>query len=235
MSFDLRRLVARGVGGISRRIAGVEFDDLLALGCGVTQEMDPATAAVALTFDDGPSVYATARILDILDAHNAQATFFVLGANVRQHPDLLREIARRGHGIGIHGDAHLDYHWTSPWRIERDVREAKRVTEDVIGGSVDLLRAPYGHFRWDVAAIARRAGLGRLIGWSVAPAWDETSPHALSAYVESRVRSGSIVLLHDATGLEPADVDGRCAAVVAALPRVIASCRERGLGLERLA
>src|SRR5712664_3224327 len=67
----------------------------------------PACQA-AMTFDDGPHPENTPRILDLLDAHGARATFFLQGSMVDRHPHIARQIVRRGHQIGNHGYAHLD-------------------------------------------------------------------------------------------------------------------------------
>lgn len=61
---------------------------------------------IALTFDDGPDPATTPRILDILDKHCIKATFFMVGIYARARPDLVREVARRGHVIGTHSNTH---------------------------------------------------------------------------------------------------------------------------------
>lgn len=221
---------ARVVGALSRRTLGLEFDDLLALGCNVIRQLDPATAAIALTFDDGPSEHATPAILDLLDRHGARATFFMIGENAARHPGLVREVAARGHAIGSHGHQHLDCHWTPPWQIARDLRRCKNTLEDLVGAPIETFRAPFGHFRWDVKPIARRLGIRRLVGWNIAPAWNETSPAHIVDYVVARAASGSIVLLHDATGLTEADADGLNRAVVAALDPLLGALTQRGFG-----
>ncbi|MGV8997389.1 MAG: polysaccharide deacetylase family protein [Parvibaculaceae bacterium] len=63
---------------------------------------------IALTFDDGPNPNVTPRILDILDQHCIKATFFLVGIYAKAHPELVREIARRGHIIGTHTYTHPD-------------------------------------------------------------------------------------------------------------------------------
>lgn len=63
---------------------------------------------IALTFDDGPNPDVTPRILDILDKHCIKATFFLVGIYAKAHPDIVREIARRGHVIGTHTYTHPD-------------------------------------------------------------------------------------------------------------------------------
>jgi peptidoglycan/xylan/chitin deacetylase (PgdA/CDA1 family) len=217
-------------------VLGLDFDELLALGCGVVREMEgdalgSSTAPhVALTFDDGPSAHSTPKILDALDLHGACATFFFLSRNARRHATLARTVADRGHEIGCHGEDHLDFHWERPSRIAEDLRRSKATLENIVGRPVCALRAPYGHFRWDMRPIASRLGFSRLVGWSVAPAWDETSGDAIVEYVTPRVRPGSIVLLHDATGLAEADAYGWNAAVVAAIDPLVERLRVRGFG-----
>ena len=221
---------ARMVGALSRRALGLEFDDLLALGCDVIRHVDPARASIALTFDDGPSTHSTPAILDALDRHGARATFFMIGENAARHPGLVREVAARGHAVGCHGHQHLDFHWVSPWQIARDLRRCKETLEDLVGAPIQALRAPFGHFRWDVKPIARRLGMTRLVGWNVAPAWNETSPGRIADYVAARATAGSIVLLHDATGLTQVDADGWNRAVVAALDPLLGVLKQRGFG-----
>ncbi len=234
LSARARDLLSRGIGGVSRRISGLEFDELMAIGAGVVRTLPGDTAGVALTFDDGPSDYGTAQVLDVLAAHQALATFFLLGANVRRHPSLAREIAARGHTVGAHGDQHLDYHWISHARMAEDLRVAGASLEDVLGQPVRLARAPFGHVRWDVPRVAKQLGIQRLVGWSVAPAWHEESPDRLADYVNSRVQTADIVLLHDANALLPDDPQGRIAAVVAGLPAILCALRDRGLEARRI-
>ncbi len=221
---------ARAVGALSRRALGLEFDDLLALGCDVIRHVDPAHAAVALTFDDGPSTHATPAILDALDRHGVRATFFMIGENAARHPGVVREVAARGHAIGSHGHQHLDCHWMSPWHIARDLRRCKETLEDLVGAPIDAFRAPFGHFRWDVKPIARRLGMPRLVGWDVAPAWNATSPARIVDYVATRATAGSIVLLHDATELTQGDARGWNRAVVQALDPLLVALKQMGLG-----
>ena len=81
------------------------------------------------------------RLLDLLEAHGARATFFVLGRVARRHPRLIREIAAR-HEIGSHGDSHEDLRRLSPPSLAREVRESKKRLEDLTGREVSAFRAP---------------------------------------------------------------------------------------------
>src|ERR1700686_4077580 len=57
---------------------------------------------IAMTFDDGPSEKLTPKLLDLLAAHNIKATFFVIGENLAEHPEIVSRAAREGHEIGNH-------------------------------------------------------------------------------------------------------------------------------------
>src|SRR2546425_10940117 len=77
---------------------------------------------LALTFDDGPNPAITPKLLDLLDRYDAKATFFLIGRFVRECPDLVREIAARGHGIGNHTDTHPNLFWLAPSQITAELR-----------------------------------------------------------------------------------------------------------------
>ena len=78
------------------------------LGSNWTQLPAAATSRneIALTFDDGPDLHVTPQVLDILDQYSAQASFFCIGEKAARHPELCREIVRRGHRIESHSQHH---------------------------------------------------------------------------------------------------------------------------------
>ena len=85
---------------------------------------------------------STARILDLMDAHAARGTFFVLGWVAERHPDLVREIARRGHEVASHGWDHRRVTQLSPDEFRDQVRRSRSVLEALSGGPVLGYRAP---------------------------------------------------------------------------------------------
>src|ERR1700752_124339 len=96
------------------------------LGANLTRLPETGRAEVALTFDDGPDPDITPRDLDLLDAHGARATFFCIGARARSYPDVVREIARRGHAIENHTDRHLNaFAALPPARLRREIVAAQ--------------------------------------------------------------------------------------------------------------
>ena len=188
---------------------------------------------VALTFDDGPDPDSTPRFLDALDALGARATFFVLGASACRHRRLTREIAGRGHELAVHGWTH-DRPWTpAPRREVRDVARAAEAVRDAAGTAPRWYRPPYGILTGGRWAAARRAGL-RPVLWS---AWGRdwaagATAASVRATVERDLRGGGTVLLHDAG---QASAPGSWRPALAALPGLVAHCRDAGWAVGPLA
>ena len=89
---------------------------------------------VYLTFDDGPIPEETPWVLDLLDRYGIKATFFMVGDNVRRHPELLEEVRRRGHSYGNHTMHHLQGMKTLTRRYLRDIAEACEHIDSPLSG-----------------------------------------------------------------------------------------------------
>jgi peptidoglycan/xylan/chitin deacetylase (PgdA/CDA1 family) len=226
------RTAARLVGGLSRRLLGLELEEFFALGCGAISELAPGRRGVALTFDDGPSSHSTGRILNILDRNGVRATFFLVGANAARCPTLVRDIVAGGHQIGCHGHRHIDFRHQWPWVIRDDLRICKETLEDIAGVGVDMARPPFLRFRWDLKAIASNVGLTHLVSCNIMPPWDATDPETIINHVCDRIAPRAIVILHDSTGLEEFDVGGLNNVIVNALGPLLAALAARGLPVE---
>ena len=96
---------------------------------------------VYLTFDDGPIPEVTPWVLDVLDRYGIKATFFMVGDNVRKHPDVYEEVVRRGHRIGNHTMHHVSGFRLTRRSYLRDVAEARQYIDS------DLFRPPHGWLR----------------------------------------------------------------------------------------
>jgi len=184
---------------------------------------------VALTFDDGPDPVSTPLFLDALDRLGVLATFFLLGEHVEANEQLVRETAVRGHELAVHGWSH-----DRPWRPcdpreFRGLRRAKAVVEAATGVPVRWYRPPYGILTGARLAAASRSGM-RPVLWS---AWgrdwtrDATADSVLGT-LRPDLGSGATVLLHDSDRVAS---PGCWLATLAALPRLVASCRDAGLDL----
>lgn len=127
------------------RLTDPQYQEKLAEGIakGIDLYFNPKT--MYLTFDDGPSAENTSAVLDVLKARNIKATFFVVGENVRKHPDVAKRIAAEGHTIGIHCNRH-DYKelYESRDSYLADFEEAYRAVLEVTGVKPVLYRFPGG-------------------------------------------------------------------------------------------
>jgi peptidoglycan/xylan/chitin deacetylase (PgdA/CDA1 family) len=151
--------------------------------------------AVALTLDDGPHPATTPPVLDVLAAHGARATFFLLGAGAREHPSLVARIAREGHELGNHTWRDEPAWRLSAAALERSVADTQR--ELAAHGPVRLLRPGSGWVTPRILAAAERHGLRCALG-SVYPhdPWLRARRY-LVWDVARRVRPGAVVILHE--------------------------------------
>lgn len=191
----------------------------------VVTGFDGAPDKIWLTIDDGPDPEDTPRVLDALDAGAARATFFVRGDRAQQHPELIREIARRGHALGNHTFHHPQrlFWGLPPRRIDTEMDRCSEVLRAITGAAPKWFRAPVGMTNPFVHRAAEVRGL-RVIGWS-ARAFDAGRQAVSSEEVVKRVarslRPGGIVLLHEGPGAAA----GRAGANVTAL---LSDLRSRG-------
>jgi len=181
---------------------------------------------VALTFDDGPSPTSTPKILDLLDAAKAKATFFVIGKKAEKHPELVREILKRGHAVALHSYAHHRlFSLKSAGYVRDDLKKAIDVLAEITGDKTVLFRPPIGHTNPTIARVVKELGLS-VIGWSVR-ALDgvrAADPKRVAMRVKRGLEDGAIVLLHDASERE----DGEPASVTA-LPSILEAMSAKNL------
>ncbi|MEI5132635.1 polysaccharide deacetylase family protein [Streptomyces libani] len=121
---------------------------------------------IFLTFDDGPHPAHTPEILRILRRHDTRATFFVIGENALEFPDLLRALADDGHAVANHTWTHPQLTTLPPGLVRSELGRTSDLIEDVLGTAPDLARAPYGD--WDETSLSICNALGMSpVGWAV--------------------------------------------------------------------
>ena len=152
---------------------------------------------IALTFDDGPNDPHTLNLLDVLSKHNIRATFFVIGKYVRRRPDIVQEIARRGHVIGNHTFTHPLLIFEPAKRIREEIILCRAAINDAIGDHSNLFRPPWGGRRPQVFRTARDLGLEPVM-WNITGYdWKSSSPKFIQQKIEAKLRGGNVILLHD--------------------------------------
>ncbi|PEN15017.1 polysaccharide deacetylase family protein [Longibacter salinarum] len=151
-----------------------------------------------LTFDDGPNATVTRELIDVLDRHEAHATFFLVGSNAADRPDLVRDLVAANHTVGNHTFTHPD-----AWTVTADTLRAEldRTTEtiqQITGERVRVMRPPYGH----PTSVMRRwcdAHRQRMVMWDVMPGdyLRTATERSIHDFVLQTIRPGSIIVLHD--------------------------------------
>ena len=148
---------------------------------------------VALTFDDGPSKH-TSRILDCLAAHNAKATFFVVGTNTKANPSIVKRASDMGMEIGNHTMHHKNLKTLGADGIRNELNNASSAILSACGKRPTLIRPPYGNYNSTVSSVAN----GPLILWSIDTLdWKTRNADKTVQHILNNVKDGSIVLMHD--------------------------------------
>lgn len=191
----------------------------------------PAAAAeagcIAITFDDGPDPEVTPQVLDLLDRHQARATFFCIGERAGRHPGLCREIVRRGHAVENHSQHH--YHHLStfgPWRMAREIAAGQDTLTRLTGQRPLFFRPTAGLRNPFLEPILARHGL-TLASWT-RRGFDTRNRDAddVAQRLIGRLAAGDILLLHDGhSARTPAGVP----VILVVLPKLLEQAQAQGL------
>lgn len=165
--------------------------------------------AIALTFDDGPHADFTPQVLDLLKAHGAAATFFLVGVRARAHPEIVARIIREGHELANHSMTHPEFDALSLGRIHAEITEMDGLLRELgFTQSSIWFRPPKAVLNlrtiWYAAAHRRRYAM-----WSNDPKdFRATSLHDVEQHFAAQPPSaGDVILLHDKTATTVSLVD----------------------------
>ncbi len=187
------------------------------------------TGEVALTFDDGPNLGASEKVMAILDAHGIKGTFFEVGKAVDAAPQITRALYADGQLIGNHSYDHDQWRWLDPRYPE--LQRAQEAFRRAIGTCPVLYRPPHGDRTPFLARVVRDHNM-RMVLWSASAGdWATNDAQLVARRILARARPGAILLLHDGLDGKPA-VDRQV--IVRALPLIIDGLRAKGLKPVRL-
>lgn len=176
---------------------------------------------IALTFDDGPFPFYTPLLLHVLERSHVKATFFLVGRNVQEFPELTQDIVDSGSEVANHTFNHINLTVLSEARIRQQISDANAILERYTGHPLTLFRPPHGRYDRRVVVTARDLGL-HTVFWTDSP--DDTkdiSPRLEISRVLRQAAPGGIILLHS----------GQYKTVVA-LPIIIDALRKQGYEFE---
>jgi peptidoglycan/xylan/chitin deacetylase (PgdA/CDA1 family) len=156
-----------------------------------TFRMNPKERAVYLTFDDGPIPEVTPWVLALLESYSIKATFFMVGDNIRKHPEEFRMVVDAGHRIGNHTYNHIrGFEYTAGQYLE-NVEKANALMH------TDIFRPPHGHVGFRQYHTLKKHY--RIIMWDLVTRdySKRMTPEKVLANVKHYVRNGSIITFHD--------------------------------------
>lgn len=182
---------------------------------------------IALTIDDGPDPEVTPRVLDLLDAGHAKASFFCIGRLAQQHPALCREIVQRGHRVENHGHAHSNaFSLFGPGRMRRDIALAQSTLTDITGQAPRFFRATAGLRNPFLDPVLHGLGLS-LATWT-RRAYDTRNgdPERVYQRLADPLVAGDIVLMHDGHSARTPQGEP---VILAVLPRLLRHMAESRL------
>ena len=223
--------VGEGARSPASRSVGGEVPDAIRGGGPVVDADHPEQAGlsvpdrhVVLTFDDGPTAY-TAEILDVLAEERVPATFFVIGAQAADRPDLMRRMYAEGHEVGVHTFTHANLANVSPLRQRVELDQTQLAIAAATGRVTGLLRPPYSSevsalLPADWQAVSRASGYWAVYTDLDTRDWERPSADQIARAALPRGNRGAIVMLHDGGGDR--------APTVAGLRLMITELRARG-------
>ena len=182
---------------------------------------------VALTFDDGPDPVSTPAVLDVLDRHGAKGTFFCVARNAMLYPDVVREIARRGHGVENHSNGHpFAFATYGMRRLQNEIGSAQDTLTAITGRAPVFFRAPMGLRNPLLDPVLARLGLA-YVSWT-RRGFDTVDgrPQRVLERLAGKLAAGDVLLLHDggASRKDPGN-----ALAVAVLPELLERIQVAGL------
>lgn len=179
--------------------------------------------AVYLTFDDGPHPIVTPIVLELLAKHDAKATFFCVGNNVTQHPDIYDSVLEAGHTTGNHTYDHVNGWKTGNNDYLKNIERAGRQIRS------RLFRPPYGRIKFSQVRKLRKTNPFRKIYmWDILSAdFDKNiSPQQCLENVLNHIQPGSIIVFHDS--------EKAWERMSYALPQVLAYCQQQNWAMKAL-
>jgi peptidoglycan-N-acetylglucosamine deacetylase len=181
---------------------------------------------VALTFDDGPHPVYTRQILAILKKYHVKATFFMVGMNAKNYPDVVKEVLADGHAINSHSLTHPLLTHLNDTQLTKEVATPQVIINDIIGKKPLCLRYPFGASNEHVRTVIREHGITPVPMGFNSFDYDRPGVDKIVSWVLKNSYSKQVILLHD--GFDKREQ------TVAALPRIIEGIQQKGLGFSQI-
>lgn len=163
---------------------------------------DTVNNEIALTFDDGPHPNFTLKVLALLKKHNAKATFFCIGKNIEHYPEIVHQIINEGHQVGNHSYSHANnFGFLTTKKVIEDLEISQKLLKNITKKENTICRPPFGVTNPNIAKAIKTLNL-KTYGWSIR-SFDTIAkdPNKVFQKIQSKLKKGSIILLHDTSDL----------------------------------
>ena len=190
-TFCLLQILGISVYYEEKKESVTKLDDAIAF---VSSSMVEEPPKIAITFDDGPSSQCTGRLLDGLKERNVKATFFLIGENAKENPELVKRLDEEGHLIGNHTYSHVQLTGIPEEEACEELLKTSREVEIITGEHLEYVRPPFGSWNdrldCDILMIP--------VLWSVdSRDWTTTNVSEIVQRVVTQARENDIILMHD--------------------------------------
>lgn len=168
-----------------------KIDDAIAF---VSSSMVEEPPRIAITFDDGPSSQCTGRLLDGLKERDVKATFFLIGENAKENPELVKRLDEEGHLIGNHTYHHVEITKVSDEEAKKEILDTNEVITSITGKPVEYMRPPFGLWQRNLEMEIEVLP----VMWTIDPLdWTTENVDEIVNKVVTEAEENDIILLHD--------------------------------------
>lgn len=232
MKKNIRGLIGVSVIILCAVVSGVTafsifFDQALLVRNGTIYHIDTSKKIVALTFDDGPSIW-TPQVLEELERLDIKATFFMIGKYVERYPQIARLVVNQGHEIGNHSYDHHTLLYYKMDELEKDIRQTEAVIRDITGKTTTYFRPPKA---WLLSQEKKKIkDLGyKVILWSInSKDWVRFFDDKYITFeIVNNIKPGDIILLHDGGGTFATEGSSR-KETIKVISRLAKALRDKG-------
>lgn len=190
-TFCLLQILGISVYYEEKKESVTKLDDAIAF---VSSSMVEEPPKIAITFDDGPSSQCTGRLLDGLKERNVKATFFLIGENAKENPELVKRLDEEGHLIGNHTYHHVEITKVSDEEAKKEILDTNEVITSITGKSVEYMRPPFGLWQRNLEMEIEVLP----VMWTIDPLdWTTENVDEIVNKVVTEAEENDIILLHD--------------------------------------
>lgn len=164
-------------------------------------EISTSQKAIAITFDDGPNAVYTPQVLEIFSEAKGKATFFMIGEQMKNHPEIVKQVADDGHEIGNHTYTHPKLSQLSKAECLAEIEQTEKLIEELAGQKPVTFRPPYLDYNQETVTLLQNKAYPMIGALNLeAQDWEQPGVEHILEKSKEAVKNGSILIFHDGYG-----------------------------------